>query len=124
MFSFSLSYKYAYETTFKTDNIQLGEKIAHGAQAEILKAKYGLDDAVVKTFLDSTHKNTRQEVEIIKQLNHKYFVQLYYVHQDMLVMGFDEGGNLADAIIGRELKSWEIKTRITKEITLGLAYLH
>ncbi|KAF9273650.1 hypothetical protein BGZ68_001327 [Mortierella alpina] len=42
----------------------------------------------------------------------------------MLVMEYVEGGSLADAIVGRGLKSWEVKTQIAKDISLGLAYLH
>ncbi|KAF9281336.1 hypothetical protein BGZ68_006711, partial [Mortierella alpina] len=116
MFSWSLNYK--------TDNIKLGKKIGSGAQAEIFKAKYGLDDIVVKRFLDSTDKHTRQEVDIIKNLTHKNIVQFYHVHHDMIVMEYVEGGNLADAIVGTALKTWEVKTHIAKDISLGLAYLH
>ncbi|KAF9271706.1 hypothetical protein BGZ68_003183, partial [Mortierella alpina] len=107
-----------------TDNIKLGKKIGSGAQAEIFIAKCGLDDVVVKRFLDSTDKHTRQEVDIIKRLTHKNIVQFYHVHHDMLVMEYVEGGSLADAIVGRVLKSWEVKTQIAKDISLGLGYLH
>ncbi|KAF9272024.1 hypothetical protein BGZ68_002813, partial [Mortierella alpina] len=107
-----------------TDTIKLGKKIGSGAQAEIFKAQCGLDDVVVKRFLDMTHSSTKQEVEILKQLTHKHIVQFYYVHHDMLVMEYVEGGSLANAIVGRTLQSWEVKTRIAKDISLGLAYLH
>ncbi|KAF9276929.1 Dual specificity testis-specific protein kinase 2 [Mortierella alpina] len=111
--------------SFNTGNIKLGKKIGHGAQAEIFKAKCGLDDVVVKRFLDSKHKSTKQEVAIIQKLTHRHIVQFYHVHHDMIVMEYVEGGNLADAIVDkRVLKSWEVKTRIAKEISLGLAYLH
>ncbi|KAF9949164.1 hypothetical protein BGZ70_001906 [Mortierella alpina] len=119
MFNWSLS--------FNTGNIKLGKKIGHGYQAEIFKAKYGrtgLDEVVVKRFLDSTDKSTKQEVAIIQQLTHKNIVQFYHVHHDMIVMEYVEGGNLTDAIKGKALKSWEVKTRIAKDISLGLAYLH
>ncbi|CAO3566101.1 unnamed protein product [Mortierella alpina] len=116
MFSWSLNYR--------TDNIKLGKKIGSGAQAEIFKAKCGLDDVVVKRFLDSTDKHTRQEVDIIKRLTHRNIVQFYHVHHDMLVMEYVEGGSLADAIVGRGLKSWEVKTHIAKDTSLGLAFLH
>ncbi|KAF9944664.1 p21 protein (Cdc42 Rac)-activated kinase, partial [Mortierella alpina] len=119
MFSWSL--------TFSTDNIKLGKKIGHGAQAEIFKAKYGrtgLDEVVVKRFLNSRDKSTKQEVAIIQNLTHRHIVQFYHVHHDMIVMEYVEGGNLTDAIVGRAIKSWEIKTQIAKEISLGLAYLH
>ncbi|CAO3568989.1 unnamed protein product [Mortierella alpina] len=116
MFSWSLNYR--------TDNIRLGKKIGSGAQAEIFKAKCVLDDVVVKRFLDSTDKHTRQEVDIITRLTHKNIVQFYHVHHDMLVMEYVEGGNLADAILGKGLKSWEVKTHVAKDISLGLAYLH
>ncbi|KAF9922072.1 hypothetical protein BGZ67_010761, partial [Mortierella alpina] len=107
-----------------TDNIKLGQKIGSGAQAEVFKAKCELDDVVVKRFLDTTHKNTKQEVEIIKRLTHRHIVQFYYVHHDMLVMEYVEGGSLADVIVGRGLMSWEVKMQIAKDISLGLAYLH
>ncbi|KAF9284572.1 hypothetical protein BGZ68_004607, partial [Mortierella alpina] len=116
MFSWSLNYR--------TDNIKLGKKIGSGAQAEIFKAKCGLDEVVVKRFLDTTHKSTKQEVDIIKQLTHRHIVQFYHVHHDMIVMEYVEGGSLADAIAGRGLKSWEVRTQIAKDISLGLAYLH
>ncbi|KAF9271838.1 hypothetical protein BGZ68_003018, partial [Mortierella alpina] len=107
-----------------TDTIKLGKKIGSGAQAEIFKAQCGLDDVVVKRFLDSTHERTKQEVDIIKQLTHKHIVQFYHVHHDMIVMEYIEGGNLAEAIIGSGLKSWQVKTQIAKDISLGLAHLH
>ncbi|CAO3567022.1 unnamed protein product [Mortierella alpina] len=116
MFSWSLNYR--------TDSIKLGKKIGSGAQAEIFKAKCGLDDVVVKRFLNSKHKSTRQEVAIIQDLTHKNVVQFYHVHHDMIVMEYVEGGSLADAIIGRRLQSWKAKTHIAKDISLGLAYLH
>ncbi|KAF9291507.1 hypothetical protein BGZ68_003712 [Mortierella alpina] len=110
-----------------TDNIKLGKKIDQGYQAEIFKAKYGrtgVDEVVVKRFLDSTHKSTKQEVAIIQRLTHKNIVQFYHVHHDMVVMEYVEGGNLSEAIVGKALKSWEVKTQIAKDISLGLAYLH
>ncbi|KAF9956296.1 hypothetical protein BGZ70_009976, partial [Mortierella alpina] len=107
-----------------TDNIKLGKKIGCGTQAEIFKAKCGLDDVVVKIFLDSRNKHTQQEVDIIKRLTHRNIVQFYYVQHDMIVMEYVEGGSLADAIVERGLKSWEVKTHIAKDISLGLAYLH
>ncbi|CAO3567067.1 unnamed protein product [Mortierella alpina] len=116
MFSWSLNYR--------TDNIRLGKKIGSGAQAEIFKAKCGLDDVVVKRFLDSKHKSTRQEIAIIQDLTHKNIVQFYHVHHDMIVMEYVEGGSLADAIVGKHLQSWKAKTHIAKDISLGLAYLH
>ncbi|CAO3567024.1 unnamed protein product [Mortierella alpina] len=116
MFSWALNYR--------TDSIKLGKKIGSGAQAEIFKAKCGLDDVVVKRFLDSRHKSTRQEIAIIQDLTHKNIVQFYHVHHDMIVMEYVEGGSLADAIVGRRLQSWKAKTHIAKDISLGLAYLH
>ncbi|KAF9945340.1 hypothetical protein BGZ72_001463 [Mortierella alpina] len=116
MFSWSLNYR--------TDNIELGKKIGSGAQAEIFKAKCGLDDVVVKRFLNSKHKSTKQEIDIIKHLTHRHIVQFYHVHQDMIVMEYVEGGDLAAAITGRGLKNWDVKTQIAKDISLGLAYLH
>ncbi|KAF9271716.1 hypothetical protein BGZ68_003163, partial [Mortierella alpina] len=107
-----------------TDNIKLGKKIGSGAQAEIFKAKCGLDEVVVKRFLDSKHKSTKQEVAIIQGLTHKHIVQFYHVHHDMIVMEYIEGGNLAEAIVEKALKNWEVKTQIAKHISLGLAYLH
>ncbi|KAF9983554.1 hypothetical protein BGZ75_005002, partial [Mortierella antarctica] len=101
MFNWSLS--------FNTDHIKLGKKIGHGAQAEIFKAKYGrtgIDEVVVKRFLNSKDKSTKQEVAIIQNLTHRNIVQFYHVHHDMIVM------------------DWEVKTRIAKDISLGLAYLH
>ncbi|KAG0208298.1 hypothetical protein BGX28_000690 [Mortierella sp. GBA30] len=106
------------------NHIRLEEKIGHSAQAEVFKAKCGLDDVVVKRFLDSTHKDTKHEIEIIKQLRHRYIVQFYHVQQDMLVMEYVEGGSLADAIAEEALKTWKVKTQIAKDISLGLAYLH
>ena len=105
----------------------MGKKIGHGAQAEIFKAKYGrtgLEEVVVKRFLDSRHKSTKQEVAIIQQLTHRHIVQFYHVHHDMIVMEYVEGGNLKDAIVGKALTSWEGKTQIAKDISLGLAYIH
>ncbi|KAF9939747.1 hypothetical protein BGZ67_008980 [Mortierella alpina] len=119
MFNWSLS--------FNTDHIKLGKKIGHGAQAEIFKAKYGrtgIDEVVIKRFLNSKDKSTKQEVAIIQNLTHRNIVQFYHVHHDMIVMEYVEGGNLTDAIVGKALKSWEVKTRIAKDISLGLAYLH
>ncbi|KAF9945463.1 hypothetical protein BGZ72_001311, partial [Mortierella alpina] len=87
--------------SFRPDHIKLGKKIGHGAQAEIFKANYGrtgLDEVVVKRFLDSKHKSTKQEVAIIQQITHKNIVQFYHVHHDMIVMEYVEGGNLAEAI--------------------------
>ncbi|KAF9944144.1 hypothetical protein BGZ70_005002, partial [Mortierella alpina] len=104
--------------------IKLGKKIGSGAQAEIFKAKCGLDEVVVKRFLDSKHKSTKQEVAIIQELTHKHIVQFYYVHHDMIVMEYVEGGNLSEAIVGKALKNWEVRTQIAKHISLGLAYLH
>ncbi|KAF9945158.1 hypothetical protein BGZ72_001594, partial [Mortierella alpina] len=78
MFSWSLNYR--------TDIIKLGKKIGSGAQAEIFQAKCGLDEVVVKRFLDTTHKSTKQEVDIIKQLTHRHIVQFYHVYHDMIVM--------------------------------------
>ncbi|KAF9286745.1 hypothetical protein BGZ68_002598 [Mortierella alpina] len=104
-----------------TDIIELEKKIGSGAQAEIFKAKCGLDDVVVKRFLDST--STKQEVDIIKDLTHKHIVQFYHVHQDMIVMEYVEKGSLADAIKEGILESWGVKTQIAKGISLGLAYL-
>ncbi|KAF9271435.1 hypothetical protein BGZ68_003637, partial [Mortierella alpina] len=98
-----------------TDNIKLGEKIGSGAQAEIFKAKCGLDDVVVKRFLDSTDKHTRQEVDIIKRLTRRNIVQFYHVHHDMLVMEYVEGGSLTNAILEKALKNWEVKTHIAKD---------
>ncbi|KAF9983218.1 hypothetical protein BGZ75_005325 [Mortierella antarctica] len=110
--------------SFNTGNIKLGKRIGHGAQAEIFKAKCGLDDVVVKRFLDSKHKSTKQEVAIIQQLTHKHIVQFYHVHHEMIVMEYVEGGDLAAVIVGKALKNWEVKTQIAKDISLGLAYLH
>ncbi|KAF9944952.1 hypothetical protein BGZ72_001808, partial [Mortierella alpina] len=113
-----------WSVSFSTSSIKLVGKIGHGAQAEIFKAKSGLDDVVVKRFLDSRHKSTKQEVAIIQQLTHKHIVQFYHVHHDMIVMEYVEGGNLTEAIVGRALRTWEVKTQIAKDISLGLAYLH
>ncbi|KAF9271739.1 hypothetical protein BGZ68_003125, partial [Mortierella alpina] len=107
-----------------TDTIELGKKIGSGAQAEIFKAKCGLDEVVVKRFLDSKHKSTKQEVAIIQDLTHKHIVQFYHVHHAMIVMEYVEGGNLAEAIVEKALKSWEVKVQIAKGVSLGLAYLH
>ncbi|KAF9952079.1 hypothetical protein BGZ72_006537, partial [Mortierella alpina] len=85
----------------ETDNIKLGKKIGHGAQAEIFKAKCGLDEVVVKRFLDSRHRSTKQEVAIIQQLTHRHIVQFYHVHHEMIVMEYVEGGNLAETIVGK-----------------------
>ncbi|KAF9952696.1 hypothetical protein BGZ70_000535, partial [Mortierella alpina] len=118
---------FAWSLSFSTDHIKLGKRIGQGAQAEIFKAKYGrtgLDEVVVKRFLDCKHKSTKQEVAIIQDLTHKNIVQFYHVHHDMIVMEYVEGGNLAEAIVGKSLKSWEVKTHIAKDISLGLAYLH
>ncbi|KAF9935572.1 hypothetical protein BGZ67_003338 [Mortierella alpina] len=109
---------------FRPETIKWGKKLGHGAQAEIFKATYGLDDVVVRRFLDSRHKSARQEIDILQHLTHKHIVQFYHVHDDMIVMEYVEGGNLTEAIAGKALKSWEIKTRIAKDISLGLAYLH
>ncbi|KAF9989546.1 hypothetical protein BGZ75_006093, partial [Mortierella antarctica] len=109
--------------SMRADSMKLGKKIGGGAQAEIFKAKYGLDDVVVKRFLDSKRQGHKQVVAIIQQLTHKHIVQFYHVQQDMIVMEYVEGGNLADAILGKTLKTWEIKTRIAKDISLGLAHL-
>ncbi|KAG0210970.1 hypothetical protein BGX28_008678 [Mortierella sp. GBA30] len=108
----------------KTENIKLGGKIGHGAQAEVFKAKCGLDEVAVKRFLDSTHKDIKHEIEIIKQLRHRHIVQFYHVEQDMLVMEYVDGGSLADAIAGSGLKTWNVKAQIAKDVSLGLAYLH
>ncbi|KAF9946909.1 hypothetical protein BGZ72_011042 [Mortierella alpina] len=109
---------------FSFDNIRLVERIGHGAQAEVFRAKCGLEDVVVKRFLDSKHKSTMQEIAIIQQLTHKHIVEFYHVHHDMVVMEYVEGGNLTEAIVGKALKTWEVKARIAKDISLGLAYLH
>ncbi|KAF9938328.1 hypothetical protein BGZ67_000293 [Mortierella alpina] len=109
---------------YRTDTIKLGKRIGHGAQAEVFKAQYGLDEVVVKRFLDTTHKCTKQEVDIIKRLTHRNIVQFYHVHHDMIVMEYVEGGDLAAVIVGKALKNWEVKTQIAKDISLGLAYLH
>ncbi|KAF9989536.1 hypothetical protein BGZ75_006083 [Mortierella antarctica] len=104
--------------------MKLGKKIAGGAQAEIFKAEYGLDEVVVKRFLDSRHRATKREIEIIQQLRHKHIVQFYHVQQDMIVMEYVEGGSLEETIVRNDLKTWEIKTQIAKDISLGLAHLH
>ncbi|KAF9967213.1 hypothetical protein BGZ70_010367 [Mortierella alpina] len=113
-----------FSLTYKADSMKLGKKIAGGAQAEIFKAKYGLDDVVVKRFLDSKHRTNKREVEIVQQLRHKHIVQFYHVQQDMIVMEYVEGGSLEGAIVKNDLKTWEIKTQIAKDIALGLAHLH
>jgi len=100
------------------------ELISHGAQAEVFRVKCGLDGVVVKRFFDSKHRSIKQEVAIIQDLAHKYIVQLYHVHHGMIAMEYVEGGTLAEAIVAKSLKSWEVKTRIAKDVSLGLAYLH
>ncbi|KAI8597360.1 kinase-like domain-containing protein, partial [Dissophora ornata] len=106
------------------ENIKLGVKLGHGSQAEVFKAKYGLDDVVVKRFLDSTHEDSRRELGIVKQLHNRHIVQFYHVQQDMLVMEYAEGGSLTDAILSGVIVNWDTKTRIAKQVALGLAYLH
>ncbi len=112
----------------KTGDLKLGKKIGHGAQAEIFKAKYGrtgIDEVAVKRFLDTTHKSTKQEIEIVKELTHRHIVQFYHVHEGMIVMEYVEGGDLAAAIKRKDLlKNWEAKMQIAKDVSLGLAYLH
>ncbi|KAG0318869.1 hypothetical protein BGZ99_005385 [Dissophora globulifera] len=113
-----------HKTISKMENIELVEKIGHGGQAEVFKVKVGLDDMVLKKFLDPTHEDSKREVAIIKQLHNRYIVQFHQVHQDMLMMEYLEGGSLLDAILGGSIADWETKTRIAKQASLGLAYLH
>ncbi|KAF9280296.1 hypothetical protein BGZ68_007331 [Mortierella alpina] len=113
--------------SFSPANIKLGERIGLGAQAEIFKAKYGrtgIEEVVVKQFLNSKNESIEREINIIQQVTHRNIVQFYHVHHNMIVMEYIEGGNLAEAIVNNSLKSWEVKTQIAKDISLGLAYLH
>ncbi|KAF9290276.1 hypothetical protein BGZ68_007500 [Mortierella alpina] len=96
--------------------MKLGKKIASGAQAEIFKAQYGLDEVVVKRFLDSRHRTTKKEVEIIQQLRHKHIVQFYHVQQDMIVMEYVEGGSLENIIMKDGLKTWEASSTATSRV--------
>ncbi|KAG0211102.1 hypothetical protein BGX28_008530 [Mortierella sp. GBA30] len=112
--------------------IKLEDQIGHGAHAHVFKAKCGLDDVVVKKFLNLTHKDTLREVEITRQLCHSNIVQFFLVQQDMILMEYIEGGTLADAITERGGRrdseragfDWDMKIHISKDILLGLAYLH
>ncbi|KAG0207609.1 hypothetical protein BGX28_001200 [Mortierella sp. GBA30] len=91
----------------------------------MFKAKCGHDEVVVKRFLDSTHKDTKHEIEIIKKIHHRYIVQFHHIELDMLVMEYVEGGgSLAGAIAKNGLKTWNVKTQVAKDVSLGLAYLH
>ncbi|KAI8601838.1 kinase-like domain-containing protein, partial [Dissophora ornata] len=96
----------------------------HGIQSEVLKAKIGLDDVVVKVFLNPNHEDSKREVEIIKQLRNRHIVQFYHLEQHMLVMEYVEGGSLSNAILEGSIQDWETKTRIAKQVSLGLVYLH
>ncbi|KAG0364254.1 hypothetical protein BGZ54_007694 [Gamsiella multidivaricata] len=104
------------------EDIILGEKIGHGGQAETFRAKYGIQDMVVKRFLDPEHEDCRREVAIFKQVFNRHIVQFYHAKGDMLVMEYLEGGSLSHAISSG--LGWEAKNRIAKQVSLGLAYLH
>ncbi|KAI8600659.1 kinase-like domain-containing protein [Dissophora ornata] len=106
------------------EDITMGEKIGNGGQAEVFKAKYKLDDIVVKMSLTSDHEDWRRELELARQVRNKHIVQFYHVGQDILVMEYLESGSLSDAILRGSIEDWEVKTRIAKQVSLGLTYLH
>ncbi|KAG0306103.1 hypothetical protein BGZ98_002967 [Dissophora globulifera] len=101
-------------------------RVGHGGQAEVFKAKCnnGLDDVVVKMFLNSDDKDWRREVEFAKRVRCRHIVQFYHVEQDRLVMEYVEGGSLSNAILMSSIEDWETKTQIAKQVSLGLTYLH
>ncbi|KAF8926443.1 hypothetical protein BGZ58_011177 [Dissophora ornata] len=96
----------------------------HGGQAEVFKAKYRLDDVVVKMFLNSDHEDWRRELELAKQIRDRHIVQFHHTGQDTLMMECLEGGGLSNAISRGSIEDWEAKTRIAKQVSLGLTYLH
>ncbi|KAF9276078.1 hypothetical protein BGZ68_010274 [Mortierella alpina] len=110
--------------TYNIDDIELGIQIGHGPKADIFMAKCGLDEVVVKRFLDPRSSAAKREIETIRRVRHKYIVEFYHVQQDMAVMEYLEGGNLADTIVNNGLRTWQAKTQIARDISLGLAYLH
>ncbi|KAG0302742.1 hypothetical protein BGZ98_007276, partial [Dissophora globulifera] len=104
--------------------ITLVEKIGHGGQAEVFKAKYVLDDVVIKLFLNPDDKDWRREIEFAKQVRYRHIVQFYHMKHDMFMMEFVEGGSLSNAILMGSTEDWETKIRIAKQVSLGLTYLH
>ncbi|KAG0319910.1 hypothetical protein BGZ99_004850 [Dissophora globulifera] len=105
-------------------DLTIGEKIGHGGQAEVFKAKYGLDVVVIKIFSNSEDKDWRREVDFAKQVRYRHIVQFYNVEHNMLMMEYVEGGSLSNAILEGSIKDWETKTRIAKQVSMGLSYIH
>ncbi|KAG0304219.1 hypothetical protein BGZ98_005787, partial [Dissophora globulifera] len=104
-------------------DITLLKKIGHGGQAEV-KAKYGLDDVVIKMFPNSDDKVWRREVGLAKQACYRRIVQFYHAGQFRLMTEYVEGGSPSNAISLGSIKDWETKTRIAKQVSLGLTYLN
>ncbi|KAI8601982.1 kinase-like domain-containing protein [Dissophora ornata] len=100
----------------RMEKIGLGEKLSHGSQAEVFKAKSGLDDMVVKMFLSPNYEDSKREVEIIKRLHNRHIVQFYYTHQDIVVMEYMGGGSLSQATSRSSIVDWETTTRIAKQV--------
>ncbi|KAF9995012.1 hypothetical protein BGZ79_000211 [Entomortierella chlamydospora] len=99
----------------------LGTRISRGGQVDIFLGKYGIEKVAIKKYFRPNHRTTANEIQVINELRHRHIVQYYHLHDDMLVMEYLKGGSLTKAIPSLE---WRSKTRIARQVALGLAYLH
>ncbi|KAF9976592.1 hypothetical protein BGZ73_008263 [Actinomortierella ambigua] len=101
--------------------------LGNGGYGTVYKASRGLVKYAVKKFL-VTYTVGRElidnEITLHKRLNYHHIVQ-YYGHRIVedevyLFTAYAAGGSLQNAIKNRRLMSWDVKERITHEITLDL----
>jgi len=125
----------------RVNNYRIGKVLGQGAYGLVLKGSKDHVTYAIKVLRRSILKRKRmgkgtaydsvlREIALMKQMNHANCVQLFEViddeHRDelYLVMEFIDGGDLDFPISKKQFVPGEQLRQWTRDVTLGLEYLH
>eukprot|EP00698_Gefionella_okellyi_P017397 TRINITY_DN5074_c0_g2_i1.p1 TRINITY_DN5074_c0_g2~~TRINITY_DN5074_c0_g2_i1.p1 ORF type:complete len:817 (-),score=173.72 TRINITY_DN5074_c0_g2_i1:217-2535(-) len=116
-------------------NVELGEFIGGGGYGEVFRAKYFGADVAVKKMRHKVQDSMRMsefytELMVMRMNMHPNIVQLHgaFVDSDAmyLVMSFESGGSLADALREGIVEGMPMRRRVklAKHVSCGMYFLH